>query len=181
VTAAGLKYWNYSSVIFVNDEGYQLRMSNMKKYLIALAVLFASFSSFADEPVSKSYWGSKAIGGHDTVEYHSDDVRTQHKEVAGNKRFVVEWNNAQWLFASQESADKFAADPERYRPLYNGFCSNALSLGEGLISTDGTVWEFFGDNLHLFYAERGRQRWLEGDWKAYKVEADSAWSTLRTQ
>ncbi|WP_293264974.1 YHS domain-containing (seleno)protein [Neptunomonas sp.] len=153
----------------------------MIKYLMALALMFASFGSIAAEPVSKSYWGSKAIGGHDTVEYHSDDVRTQHKEVIGKKRFVVKWNNAEWLFASQASADKFAADPERYRPLYNGFCSNALSLGEGLISTDGTVWEFFGENLHLFYAERGRQRWLSGDWQAYKKEADHAWLTLNTQ
>jgi len=55
----------------------------------------------------------------------------------------------------------------------------ALSLGEGLIKTDGTVWEFFGGNLHLFYAERGRQRWLNGDWEAYKVQADKAWAELK--
>ncbi len=73
----------------------------------------------------------------------------------------------------------FAADPERYAPLYNGHCSNALSLGEGLVATDGTVWEFFGENLHLFYAERGRQRWLNGDWESYKVTADTAWEELR--
>lgn len=153
----------------------------MIKITTAFLLLLASTASLASEPVSKSYWGSNAIGGHDTVEYHSPAVRTQHKEVAGDKRFVVEWNNASWLFASQASADKFAADPERYRPQYNGFCSNALSLGEGLITTDGTVWEFFGDNLHLFYAERGRQRWMDGDWQAYKLQADSAWGLLKKQ
>ncbi|SFG38240.1 YHS domain-containing (seleno)protein [Neptunomonas qingdaonensis] len=148
----------------------------MIKYIPAFLLLLASTLSLANEPVSKSYWGSKAIGGHDTVEYHSPVVRTQHKEVAGDKRFAVEWNNASWHFASQASADKFAADPKRFRPEYNGFCSNALSLGEGLITTDGTVWEFFGDKLHLFYAEQGRQRWLNGDWKTYKQQADTAWA-----
>ncbi|WP_255855055.1 hypothetical protein [Marinobacterium rhizophilum] len=70
--------------------------------------------------------------------------------------------------------------PQRYLPAYHGHCANALSLGEGLIATDGRVWEFFGDQLHLFYAERGRQRWLNGDWKAYKADADQAWSNLKT-
>ena len=147
----------------------------MSKVITAFLLLLASTGSLASEPVSKSYWGSKAIGGHDTVEYHSTEIRTQHREVAGDKRFAVEWNNATWLFASQASADKFAAQPELYRPEYNGFCSNALSLGEGLIKTDGTVWEFFGDKLHLFYAEQGRQRWLNGDWQTYKQQADTAW------
>ncbi|SIS97410.1 YHS domain-containing (seleno)protein [Neptunomonas antarctica] len=148
----------------------------MIKFLTALILILANSISFAGEPVSKSYWGSTAIGGHDSVEYYSPEARTQHKEVAGDKRFAVDWKNATWLFASQASADKFAAEPERYRPQYNGFCSNALSLGEGLINTDGTVWEFFGDKLHFFYAEQGRQRWLNGDWKSYQQQANTAWN-----
>jgi hypothetical protein len=38
--------------------------------------------------------------------------------------------------------------------------------------------EFFGDRLHLFYAERGRQRWLNGDWRAYQRDADAAWEAI---
>ena len=53
-----------------------------------------------------------------------------------------------------------------------------MSLGEGLITTDGTVWEFFGEQLFLFYAEAGRQRWLKGDWKAYQSQADTAWKAI---
>ncbi|WP_205472872.1 hypothetical protein [Agarivorans sp. Alg241-V36] len=76
---------------------------------------------------------------------------------------------------ASKAADKFAAKPEAYQPKYNGFCANALSLGEGLIATDGQVWEFFDNQLHLFFAEKGRKRWLEGDWKAYQQQADLAW------
>ena len=83
-----------------------------------------------------------------------------------------------WRFASKASADKFAANPAAYVPQYNGHCSNALSQGEGLISTNGSVWEFFGDKLHLFYAERGRQRWLTGDWQAFRQQADKAWQDI---
>jgi len=149
------------------------------RFVITLIMLFVSHTLLAAEPVSKSYFGSVAIGGMDTAAYHLPEVQEQHKAVMGDSQFMVEWKGAKWHFASQASADKFASDPEGYQPLYNGFCSNALSLGEGLIKTDGTVWEFFGGNLHLFYAERGRQRWLNGDWEAYKQQADKAWSELK--
>jgi len=150
----------------------------MSRLLALLLLIFLSVASLAGEPVSTGYLDSIAIEGHDTVLYHTKKIRSEHAEVKGRKRYTVEWNNASWLFASQASADKFEANPERYIPQYNGFCSNALALDEGLIPTDGTVWEFFGGNLHLFYAERGRQRWLNGDWKTYKAEADLAWSEL---
>ncbi|MEH6473146.1 MAG: YHS domain-containing (seleno)protein [Halopseudomonas sp.] len=150
----------------------------MNRILMSLVVFMAVNTSFAASPVSTGHWGSTAIGGHDSVAYHAATVRTEHAEIKGDKRYLVEWHSAEWYFASQASADKFAADPQRYRPEYNGHCSNALSLGEGLIATDGTVWEFFDDKLHLFYAERGRQRWLTGDWQAYRDEADRAWQRL---
>ena len=132
----------------------------------------------AAEPVSTGYWGKVAIGEQDTVAYHSPAVQQNHQALRGSERYRVSWQGADWYFASPASADKFRADPERYRPQYNGHCSNALSLGEGLIATDGTVWEFFGDQLHLFYAERGRQRWLNGDWKSYRSQAGAAWDRL---
>ncbi len=150
----------------------------MLRFLMATAIVLLSTVGLANEPVSTGYWGKVAIGQHDTIAYHSPAVRLSHRPEQGDKRFVVQWQGADWYFASQASADKFAAEPHRYRPQYNGHCSNALSLGEGLIVTDGTVWEFFGDNLHLFYAERGRQRWLNGDWLSYKQQADRAWNAI---
>jgi hypothetical protein len=151
----------------------------MRKQLLGVLFFFSTTGVLAADPVSTGFFSSVAIDGHDTVQYHTPEVRSKHAEIQGEKRFAVEWKDAKWLFASQASADKFAASPEQYVPLYNGHCSNALSLGEGLVTTDGTVWEFFGEKLHLFYAERGRQRWLNGDWKAYKVTADEAWEELR--
>ena len=150
----------------------------MKAFISTLLFCLLSSSVYA-EAVSKSYWGDKAIGSHDTVAYHTDQAKTAHKAVLGEKRFAIKYLGANWYFASQASADKFEANPAKYKPLYNGHCANALSLGEGLIPTDGKVWEFFGDELHLFYAERGRQRWLEGDWKSYRTQADAAWKKLK--
>lgn len=144
--------------------------------LLALVFLASAFSA---EPASSSFLGNTAIGGKDTVSYHLAEVRKSHAVVAGDKRYEVQFLGAKWHFASRESAEKFSANPATFAPKYNGHCANALSEGEGLVKTDGEVWEFFGDKLYLFYAERGRQRWLKGDWHNYQTQADAAWQPIR--
>ncbi len=134
--------------------------------------------AFGAEPVSTGFWGGPAIDGKDTVSYRSSDARASHTASVGDKRHEVQYLGATWRFASKESAERFAANPVAYVPLYNGHCANALSMGEGLVRTDGAVWDFFGDKLYLFYAEGGRQRWLKGDWSTYKKQADAAWLAI---
>lgn len=148
-------------------------MKIIKTVLLSSIFIITAFMNnvaFAKEPVSKSFVGSSAIGQHDTTAYHLNNTATK-----GEKRFAFEWKGAQWHFATAEQRDLFAANPEKYSPAYNGFCSNALTLDEGLIRTDGTVWHIFGDQLHLFFAERGRVRWVNGDYDKLKKEADAAW------
>lgn len=130
---------------------------------------------YASEPVSKSFFGNIAIEGHDTVAYHSAQANADHRAIKGKSDYVVEWKGAKWKFLNAESAKKFQEDPIRYSPAYNGHCANALSLGEGLVKTDGTHWEILEDKLYLFYAARGRTRWVDGDWKEFKKVADEAW------
>lgn len=152
----------------------------LRRSFVTLALASPFFTpAHAAVPVSASGAGPTAIGGHDTVSYHLPAVRQSHRVLAGDARFVVMYLGARWQFASRESAERFAAEPARYVPQYNGFCANALALGEGLIRTEGTVWEFFGDRLYLFFAERGRQRWLTGDWQSYRSQADVAWQAAR--
>lgn len=142
-----------------------------------IAVLSAS-SALAAEPVSKSKFGSVAIGGKDTVAYYSLQASPQADAVTGEKSYTVDYKGAKWRFLDKKSADLFAANPEKYEPAYNGHCANALSTGNGLVKTDGTHWQIFGDKLYLFYAARGRDRWVDGDWEKYKVKSDSAWNSL---
>ena len=141
------------------------------------AMLFAS-ALHAAEPVSKSKFKGVAIGGVDTVAYHALAREPQANAVKGKKAYVVNYKGAKWRFLDQASADKFSAEPEKYSPAYNGHCANALSLDKGLLKTDGTHWEIFGDKLYLFYAAKGRTRWMDGNWQEYKVKSDAAWAKL---
>lgn len=144
--------------------------------LLLLLLVLSSNLTFAEEPVSKSFFGSLAIGGHDTVAYHHQAV--DHKATEGEKSFTVEWKGAKWRFATLADSEAFALEPERYAPAYNGFCANALSLGTGLVKTDGTHWQIYEDQLFLFYAKKGRERWLDGNYEEYKVVADREWQAI---
>ena len=145
---------------------------------LPLVIMLCSPSAFAAEPISKSRLGGVTIDGHDTVAYHDPENIRTHTATPGSKQYSVEWMGATWRFNSQANADAFMADPDRYRPAYGGHCANALSLGEGLIRTDGETWEIFEDQLYVFYAPRGRERWNGGDWRAYRAQADSAWQAI---
>jgi YHS domain-containing protein len=152
--------------------------SQIRSLLFVFIAALAMATAWAAEPVSTGLFGSTAIGGKDTVSYYDAAVRQSHRVSEGESRYEVKYLGATWRFASQASADKFAANPAAYLPRYNGYCANALSTGEGLVRTDGQVWEFFGDKLFLFYAEPGRQRWLKGDALAYEREANKAWQAI---
>jgi len=132
----------------------------------------------AAEPMSINTRSGVTIGGHDTVAYHAPETIEKHKAVKGNKDLTVEWNGAVWHFTRLENQEAFLADPDRYRPAYGGHCANALSIGEGLIRTNGKTWEIYENQLYVFYAPRGRKRWNDGNWKSYKTDADKAWREI---
>lgn len=145
--------------------------------LLTLASAFLAIANAA-EPLSVNTRTGVTIGGHDTVVYHAPEAIETHKAVKGNKDLSAKWNGAVWQFTSVENREAFLADPDRYRPAYGGHCANALSIGEGLIRTNGKTWEIYEDQLYVFYAARGRKRWNDGNWKNYKASADKAWQEI---
>jgi hypothetical protein len=50
-----------------------------------------------------------------------------------------------------------------------------------LIKTDGTHWQIFEDQLYTFYAARGRERWMDGNFADYQKTDDKAWQKIITE
>lgn len=131
----------------------------------------------AEEPVSTTFIGNTAVGGHDVIAYY--DLDRGEQAIKGDKTFVVKYKGTDWQFLSEAHSKKFAANPEQFAPAYNGHCANALSLGEGLIPTSGRYWAIFDEQLYLFFAARGARRWLAADdYREYKSQADRAWELI---
>lgn len=84
-----------------------------------------------------------AIRGYDPVAYH-----LERKPVKGDPAYTYRYNNATWLFSSQENLETFRGNPERYTPEYGGYCAYGMSKGF-VVSTDPNAWTIENGKLYL--------------------------------
>lgn len=101
--------------------------SKMKKWCFKGALVLGLLTlgttpGIASDKLIKTF--GVAIGGYDTVAYH-----TEGRAMKGKAEFSYEWNDANWYLASAENRDLFAADPERYAPQFGGLCASSLAFG----------------------------------------------------
>ena len=122
----------------------------MKKHLAFLAV--AAVAAFTSLPAFAGNQLAVAIGGYDTVSYHDG------APAEGEARFNHFWNGAIWYFTSEENRDKFAAEPARYAPAYDGYCSWAASQGYKAPG-DPSVWQVVDGTLYVQVHPRAQELW----------------------
>ncbi len=85
-----------------------------------------------------------AVDGFDTVAY----FELGHP-VKGRANYSVDYKGVQWLFATPEHRNAFAANPERYAPQYNGFCAVAVSEGTAAEVDFVDGWTIIDGALYL--------------------------------
>ncbi len=112
--------------------------------------------------------GGIAIDGTDVLSYWQAG-----EPLAGNPEFTHDWMGATWQFASAETRDLFAAEPERYAPAYGGYCAFAVSQGY-TASTVPDAWTIHEDRLFLNFSRRVRRRW-ERDIPGNVAKGDANW------
>ena len=104
-----------------------------------------------------------AVSGYDAVAYFDGQA------IAGDPAFNSIHNESFYLFSSEANKQKFDADPERYIPLYGGYCATAASEGK-LFGVDPTNFKITGDKrLALFYRGAGGDtlpQWNENETEA---------------
>ena len=115
--------------------------------------------------------GGAGIRGYDPVAYHLDGAPTK-----GDARYIFRWKDHDWHFVSAANRDRFAADPEKYAPAYNGFCAWAASRGY-TASTAPEAWTIRDGKLYLNYSLSVRESWL-ADVDANIAAGDRNWPSL---
>ncbi|MCV3271551.1 YHS domain-containing (seleno)protein [Roseobacter sinensis] len=111
-----------------------------------------------------------AIGGYDTVSYHQDGPKP------GEARINHFWNGAIWYFSSTENRDAFAADPARYAPAYDGYCSWAASQNYKAPG-DPNVWQIVDDVLYVQVHPRAQELW-QADIPAHIDAGNENWPRI---
>lgn len=96
-----------------------------------------------------------AIRGADPVAYFTDE-----KPVAGSPDHAYDWNGATWHFANADNLMTFKDDPEKYAPVFGGYCAYAASKGY-LAPTIPEAWTVYEDRLYLNANLRARELWLQ--------------------
>lgn len=125
----------------------------LKSYL-AFMLLVSANSSFAIDPINKTWVGSLAIKGYDTVAYFTDN-----KAVKGSKQYQLQFSGVNWRFSSAENLALFEASPEKYMPQYGGYCAWAVSNGE-TANIDPKQFTIVDGLLYLNYNKKINKLWL---------------------
>lgn len=97
-----------------------------------LATAAVSVPAFAADEYNVST--GTTTGGHGVALRGGDAVAlaTGLDITPGHARFTHVHDGVAYYFASDESRQTFAADPERYMPQYGGFCALGVALGKKL-------------------------------------------------
>ena len=162
-----------------------MRQDEAMKNLLVLATLLLFIScrgpglfGVGGEPAATPHWNvnSKglAIRGYDPVAYFPEAGGTP---LRGDPRRSLELDGATYRFANEENRDRFAATPERFTPLYGGWCAWAMADAQK-VEVNPKAFVISDAGLELFYRSLladTRRQWLDGDTEALRSRANEAW------
>lgn len=138
--------------------------------ILFCSTLLAALAFAQVDPVNKDGQGV-ALGGYDAVAYF-----TQHRPVQGTEGFTHKWMGAVWRFASAESRDRFAAEPERFAPQFGGYCAWAVSKNY-TAPVDPTAWRIVDGKLYLNYSRKVQEQW-QTDLRGRIAAGEKNWPAL---
>ena len=133
---------------------------------LPFAAAFTGTARAGQEPVFAR--DGIAINGYDPIAYF-----TEGKPIQGDAAFAVDWNGAQWRFASAANKAAFEATPEAYAPQYGGYCAYAVAKGS-TAKTEPDAWTVYEGQLYLNFNTAVRDIWKQ-DIPGNIQRADANW------
>lgn len=137
--------------------------------LLMLPALLACTKSATIVPVNVTE--GVAIKGDDPVAFFSEK-----RPVMGSPEVEYMWRGALWRFTSTAHQEAFSRDPEKYAPMYGGYCAYAVSQGK-IADIDPEAWTIFEGKLYL-NLNRDVQRLWEKDMQKYIQSDDRNWPRM---
>jgi YHS domain-containing protein len=139
--------------------------------VVAMLLAVISGKALALDPTYTALFSSDAIKGYDAVAYF-----TENAAIKGESEFSTEYQQATWLFSSQNNLDLFKSAPEKYAPQYGGYCAYAVSQGS-TASIKPELFTIHDGKLYLNYNESVNKKWTQNK-DAFIRDADQNWPEL---
>ncbi len=150
-------------------------MSDLSRRAFVSAVASVAFATGALAQSATPGAGPRvALKGYDPVSYFTDG-----KPVQGSKEFTFAFDDTTYWFKSAEHRDKFASDPERYAPQFDGYCAIQISRGHK-VEADPEAWAITNGKLYVFAIKKGVPLFNKES-VAIAEKASENWQKLRTQ
>jgi YHS domain-containing protein len=151
----------------------------MKITLIALVLLIAGQANAQDASASRkkefNLENGLAIQGYDPVAYFNAG-----KAVEGKKDLSFSYQGAAYHFSSAANRELFKATPEKYEPVYGGWCAYAMGATGEKVEVDPETFKIIDGKLYLYYNKlftNTLKTWNK-DEKKIKEQADSNWMKI---
>lgn len=93
-----------------------------------------------------------AMRGFDPVSYFSS------KPLKGDPKFYHNHKGITYYFASAENRDRFAEAPEKYEPVFGGWCAYTVANTGDRVKINPATYKIVDGKLHLFYNFNGDNR-----------------------
>jgi YHS domain-containing protein len=119
-------------------------------------------------------YSTVGAGGYDLVSYH-----TGEKPQRGNGNHVMVHEGVTYLFTSEETKARFASDPEKYLPMYGGYCAYGVAVGKKFVG-DPDVWAIVDGRLYLNLDNKIQGLWSK-DIPGHIKKANVNWPRIMTK
>ncbi len=144
----------------------------MKRVIMLLASLFIFANlALAGDLVNADANSKTALQGYDAVAFH-----TVGKATKGNPSITAEYHGFKYIFASEENKAAFVQQPEKYLPLYGGYCAFGVSIGQ-LFPVEIDTWEIVNGRLVLQYSQDIKQEFAKNKEANFR-KAEGNWPKL---
>ncbi len=114
-----------------------------KPILLLLATLSLTLISAQNEPLNLHK--GIALDAYDVVSYF------QGKPVEGTATHKTVHRGATYFFKDQENLEAFKMNPEKYLPMYGGWCAYAMGVSNDFVEVDPETYKIIDGKLFLFY------------------------------
>lgn len=156
----------------MND--YWLRFMRLKFLQRALLSFFLSLISMvvmaADEINVED---NLALHGYDPVTYFSA------QPMKGDQDIISVYQQVEYHFTSLQNKTIFERSPERYLPMYGGYCAYGVRMGKKL-DIDPFAYEIRGDRLYVLLNRSTHKMWQQDMEKNIRV-SDQTWPEIKAK
>lgn len=156
----------------MND--YRLRFMRLKFLPSVLLSIFLSLMSMvvvaADEINIKD---NQALHGYDPVTYFSD------KPMKGDQAILSLYKQVEYHFTSLQNKTIFERSPERYLPMYGGYCAYGVRMGKKL-DIDPFAYEIRDGRLYVLLNRATHKMWQQDMEKNIQV-SDQTWPEIKAK